>query len=116
MLQCTHSEAASFLGIPVSRFRRLLQKDERVKKAWEEGIEAGKLSLRRKQLRLATTNAQMAIHLGKQYLGQTDQKQLELTGKNGGPIEGVDLTKLSPDERKQLRSLITKPDGTSTST
>lgn len=108
MLQPTQREAAAFLGISIKRFTKLLRDDERVKKAWEEGFEKGKLSLRRKQLRLATTNAQMAIHLGKQYLDQTDSKSVELTGPGGGPLESVDLTKLSADERKQLRHLLTQ--------
>lgn len=38
---------------------------------------AGHISLRRSQWRLAETNAAMAIFLGKQYLGQTDNPQSE---------------------------------------
>ena len=34
--------------------------------------EAGKISLRRSQFQMAQTNPTMAIFLGKQYLGQTD--------------------------------------------
>jgi hypothetical protein len=39
----------------------------------------GKMSLRRSQFRLAEKNASMAIWLGKQYLGQKDDKQIDLT-------------------------------------
>ena len=108
MLQCTRTEAAACLGISQAKWRVLLNEDERVKKVWEEGFEKGKMSLRRKQLRLATSNAQMAIHLGKQYLSQTDSRSVELTGPGGGPLESVDLTKLSQDERRQLRTLLTR--------
>lgn len=111
MLQCTKEEACAFLGVTTTRFRQLL-KDPRVKKAWEEGMQCGKLSLRRKQLMLATTNAQMAIHLGKQYLGQTDIKGLEI---NGNIQNTHDLSKLTTDERKQLRSLIVRSEGASSS-
>lgn len=38
---------------------------------------AGKISLRRAQFRLAEKNANMAIWLGKQYLGQTDKADHE---------------------------------------
>ena len=38
---------------------------------------AGKISLRRSQWRLAEKNANMAIWLGKQYLGQKDQEVQE---------------------------------------
>lgn len=37
----------------------------------------GKISLRRSQWKLAETNAAMAIFLGKQYLGQSDNPQSE---------------------------------------
>ena len=39
---------------------------------------AGKISLRRSQWRLAEKNANMAIWLGKQYLGQKDQVEASL--------------------------------------
>ena len=106
-MQCTQAEAAAFFGVSQVKFKRLLDNDKRVRKAWEEGFEKGKLSLRRKQMRLAGTNAQMSIHLGKQYLGQTDSKSLELTGVGGGPLETLDVTKLDASERKQLRAILT---------
>ena len=37
----------------------------------------GKISLRRYQFELAKKNANMAIWLGKQYLGQKDEVQVE---------------------------------------
>lgn len=37
---------------------------------------AGKISLRRSQFRLAQKNANMAIWLGKQWLGQTDERKV----------------------------------------
>ena len=39
----------------------------------------GRISLRRAQLRLAEKNAAMAIFLGKQYLGQKDTVEAEVT-------------------------------------
>jgi hypothetical protein len=106
-LQCTHVEAAAFFGMSTTKWRKCLDSDKRLKAAWEEGKQSGKINLRRKQFRLANTNAQMAIHLGKQVLEQTDSKSIELSGPNGGPME-MDLTKLSSSERKQLRHLLTQ--------
>jgi hypothetical protein len=40
---------------------------------YKQKREGGKISLRRQQLQLASKSAAMAIFLGKQYLGQTDQ-------------------------------------------
>ena len=110
-LQCTLEEAGAFFGMTATGFRKLLKNDSRVQEAWDLGFETGKISLRRKQHRLAGTNAQMAIHLGKQYLGQVDAKSLELSGKAGAPIETMDLTKLDAKERKDLRRLLTQSSG-----
>ena len=42
----------------------------------------GKMSLRRYQFELAKHNATMAIFLGKNFLGQTDNQEVELSGKD----------------------------------
>ena len=107
-LQCTLTEAADFLNCTTHTLSRLFKRDPRALAAWERGRGKGKVGLRRKQMRLANTNAAMAIHLGKQYLDQKDKVQNELTGKDGGPIETTDVSKLSVDERKQLRLLLTR--------
>ena len=41
--------------------------------AYRQFSDAGIVSLRRAQFKLATKNASMAIFLGKNYLGQSDQ-------------------------------------------
>lgn len=107
-LQCTVKELASFFGCTKKRMQEILDTMPEVKKAYEEGMDGGKISLRRKQFRLASTNASMAIFLGKQMLEQEDVNTTELTGPGGGPIENIDLTKLTSDERNQLRQLFLK--------
>jgi hypothetical protein len=106
-LQCTQREAAGFLGVRLHTFKRLLKDDEAVRDAWERGQQMGLVSLRRKQMRLASVNATMAKWLGIQYLNQRDVIHQELTGKDGGPID-IDLTALSPGERDELRKLLTR--------
>lgn len=106
LLQATQAEAASYFKITPAAFRKLLQENPKVKRAWEEGQQNGRLSLRRKQLRLASTNAAMAIHLGKHYLEQEEKVKTEVTGKDGGPLEVLDYSLLSTDERKKLRELL----------
>lgn len=102
-LQCSLEEIASAFYISVDALKKLIEKDPAVKAAIEYGNSSGKISLRRKQFRLASESASMAIHLGKQYLGQTDKSSVEVSGPNGGPIESFDYSKLSPDERAALR-------------
>ena len=75
-IQCTREEICAVLNV-----------DEKTLGAWcvetygqsfslvfREKREGGKASLRRKQWKLADTNASMAIFLGKNLLGQTDGK------------------------------------------
>lgn len=50
-------------------------------------------------------NVTMQIWLGKQRLGQTDKTQSEITGKDGGPIEAVNLSTLSTEELLKLREI-----------
>lgn len=53
----------------------------------------GKISLRRAQFRLAETNASMAIWLGKQYLGQTDEKkEVAVEVQDSGFLEAISGT------------------------
>lgn len=105
-LQCTLAEAAAFFKISGPRLTKIMNKFPEVKEAWENGREQGKTSLRRKQYRLASTSASMAIHLGKNYLNQKDAASLEVTGKDGGPVQTMDLSKLDQNERNKLRELL----------
>lgn len=106
-LQCTMREAAAFLGIRVHQFKSLLARDEKARDAWERGLMMGRISLRRKQMRLAGGNASMAQFLGKNILGQRDVLTNEHTGDGGGPVE-IDADKLTQEERNELRSLLTR--------
>lgn len=70
-LQCTMQEVAAFFDVNVSTISR------RFAKEMAKGREMGKMSLRRKQWKLADTNASMAIFLGKNYLGQSDMQEIK---------------------------------------
>ena len=74
-IMCTQEEIASFLGLSV----RTLQRDEEFCRVYKKGQDNGKISLRRMQFKLADRNPAMAIFLGKQYLGQKDNIELEST-------------------------------------
>ena len=67
-IMCTQEEIAMVMDCDV----RTLQRYEEFCRAFKKGRERGKASLRRMQWKLAEHNAAMAIWLGKQYLGQTD--------------------------------------------
>lgn len=107
-LQCTVAEAAAQLGIRPKTFRQIVEKDERIAAAWEDGRQIGRMNIRRKQMRLADYNAQMAIHLGKTYLEQHEVIKQQVSGEGGGPVQYYDVGKLDAKERDKLRSLLTR--------
>lgn len=72
-IMCTQEEIAIMFDCDV----RTLQRDEEFCRVFKKGKENGKMSLRRKQWKLADKNASMAIFLGKQYLGQRDTIKVE---------------------------------------
>lgn len=105
-LQCTVSEAGAFFKVSGAKFKQILGKFEEINEAWIRGQESGKTSLRRKQMMLANSSASMAIHLGKNMLNQRESVTHEHTGRDGGPIETLDLASLNTDDRNKLRELL----------
>lgn len=75
---CTEEEIASFLDISV----RTLQRDAEFCRIYKKGLDYAKMSLRRKQYKLADKHPAMAIFLGKQYLGQTDKVENQINLNN----------------------------------
>ena len=72
-IQCTQEEIASVLNISV----RTLQRDEEFCRIYKNGMDNGKMSLRRMQWGAAKQgNTTMLVWLGKQYLGQTDKQDV----------------------------------------
>lgn len=82
-IMCTQQEIASVLGCSVDT----LQADADFSVHYKKGQEIGKMSLRRKQFKLADKNASMAIFLGKNYLGQKDV--VEQNVNNNGIIDDL---------------------------
>ena len=80
-IMCTEKEIASFLGCD----ERTLQRDDEFCRIFKEGKETGKMSLRRMQWKLAEKTYAMAIFLGKQYLGQKDVVENQIT--NNGILD-----------------------------
>lgn len=78
-LQCTKEEICGFFALTdktlESWCKRTYNAGFSDVFAQKRGL--GKISLRRMQWRLAEKNATMAIFLGKQYLGQRDNPEIE---------------------------------------
>lgn len=73
-LQCTLPEIAAFFDCSADTIERWCKRTygETFADTYNKLCGKGKLSLRRAQFKLAEKSAAMAIFLGKQYLGQTD--------------------------------------------
>ena len=76
-LMCTLEECSAWFGIPLST----LSTHKEFSEAYKKGKEQGKISLRRQQWELSKTNVTMSIWLGKQYLGQRDNIEIETEKK-----------------------------------
>jgi hypothetical protein len=72
-IMATQEEIATYLDCSV----RTLQRDVEFCHVYKRGLENGKMSLRRKQFKMADNNATMGIWLGKQYLNQRDQQYIQ---------------------------------------
>lgn len=113
-IQCTAEECASLFDCCTDTL------DARLKEAGYTGFseffkihsDAGKVSLRRMQWKNAQAgNVTMQIWLGKQMLDQKDRTANEHTGKNGGPIETVDLSRLTDEQLEQYGALALAAEG-----
>lgn len=101
------TEAAALLGVSKSCLYEFLENNKSAKDAYEEGLENGRASLRRMQFQSAQKgNITMQIWLGKQYLGQSDKREIETTGKDGGPILQETTVRLDPASEKRLLDLL----------
>ena len=80
-LQCTEEEICGFLDVTDKTLERWCQKEYKAhfSEVFRQKRGVGKVSLRRSQWRLAEKNSNMAIWLGKQYLGQRDMPQENTT-------------------------------------
>lgn len=74
-LQCTQEEICGWFGVTDKTLNSWCKRtyDQSFSEIFKEKRGIGKISLRRAQFRLAEKNANMAIWLGKQYLGQSDR-------------------------------------------
>ena len=78
-LQCTLGEIAGWFSCSEDTIENWCKStySEKFSDVYAKKRELGKISLRRAQFRLAEKSAAMAIFLGKNYLGQSDDVVLE---------------------------------------
>ena len=97
MLQCTDEEIACWFGVTTRTIERR-RKLRAFQEAMDRGKARGRISMRRAQLRmLEAGNATMGVWLGKQYLNQRDERDLEDPAPK--PIVLVIPTSIGPDDQ-----------------
>ena len=79
-LQCTLEEICGWFGVTDKTLNSWCKRtySESFSEVFRQKRSTGKISLRRSQWKLAEKNANMAIWLGKQYLGQKDPVEASL--------------------------------------
>ena len=88
---CTEAEIAAFFHCDTDTLWRWCKRTYKkpFTEVFAEFSANGKMSLRRKQFALAEKSAAMAIFLGKNYLGQTDQIENKVEFENDGFIDAL---------------------------
>lgn len=113
-MQCTDMEIAAVLKITPAALCQRKGDNPALKELLENGRERGKASLRRTQFKLAERSASMAIHLGKNYLEQTDK--VEQTGTPDHAVTVVvnnEISAVLGAYIREVRALVAVPPGES---
>lgn len=90
-LQCTKEEIAAFFDCDLKTVYNFCMREygKTFVEVFDEKKHLGKISLRRKQWKLADSNPTMAIFLGKNILGQTDTSKISLDLEDIQPLSEV---------------------------
>jgi hypothetical protein len=108
--QFTVEEMAAALKISKRTLLRKL-KDDPFKTLWKDGEANGRQLVKRRGFELMamdnSAGVQAWIHQTRHILKWTDKTGVELTGKNGGPVQMIDLSKLSDEQINQLEAIAT---------
>jgi hypothetical protein len=108
--QFTVEEMAAALKISKRTLLRKIKVDP-YKTLWDDGAANGRQLVKRRGFELMamdnSAGVQAWIHQTKHVLGWNDKAALELTGKNGGPVQILDLSKLSDEQIAQLEAIAT---------
>ena len=101
-LQCTQEEIADFFECSADTIDRWCKRtyEKSFAEVFREKRSHGKISLRRKQWQLADKSAPMAIFLGKNYLGQTDNVVIENPSQISA-IEQIAKMVIGGEEKKE---------------
>jgi hypothetical protein len=98
-VKTAQTRIAKELGIGAGEFKRLYQED------WDAGRDEAQTGLLGKLLAQGMAGNANAAFKYLTLMGMASPKRVEHTGKDGGPIQHVDLTRLSADQLEQYGRL-----------
>jgi hypothetical protein len=105
----TVEEMAAALKVSKRTLLRKLKVDP-FKTLWEDGEANGRQLVKRRGFALMamdnSAGVQAWIHQTKMILHFSDKQAVELTGKNGGPIQTFDYSKLTDEQLSQLEPIL----------
>ncbi|MCC8945985.1 hypothetical protein H8A97_12970 [Bradyrhizobium sp. Arg62] len=109
MFQFTTEELAAALKVSSATIKQLRKDDPRYEEAWVAGQQAGIAHVKRRGFELMKLNNSAGVQAWREhtrfYLGWTEKSLIELTGKNGGPIQTIDLSKATDEQLAALEAL-----------
>lgn len=88
-IQCSVLEIAAYFKVSEDTIKRAVKREKKMTFLEYAGDKRrlGHISLRRRQFQIAETGDKtMLIWLGKQYLGQSDKQETEVSNKDGIPF------------------------------
>lgn len=88
-IQCTREEIAGFFNVSEDTIDRwcIREYGETFAAVFKQKRQIGKISLRRSQWKMAQKNVTMSIWLGKQFLGQQDKQELQVSHSDDDTIK-----------------------------
>lgn len=92
-MQCTLVEIAGFFDCCEDTIENWCKREmkQSFSEFYKSASATGKVSLRRTQWKLAEKSTAMAIFLGKQYLGQTDKIETEITTMDDSAAQEIEV-------------------------
>lgn len=102
-LHCTGQEIAGFMGVSYETLVTRIREEYGLNfpEYFNLHVAKGLVSLRRKQRDVAMSgNVQMLIHLGKQYLGQSDKQEVDNRSSDNSMRPVFNIVGVSPDDTK----------------
>jgi|ERR1700755_540034 len=104
-LHCTQTEIASMLKVHYETLQIRVRKNygDEYPNVYKKFCEQGKCSLRRFQFSLAKKNTAMAIWLGKQWLGQKDNQELDVPQEAVKQFQDI-MSQISRQQKESINA------------